>query len=86
MLSFYRQHLQAHLLSEQLPPTVDQEILMSKNIPMKNFRAVKIYVVSFDLRNFLMVDSCNMEERLESSLRFIYYQASGDPRITGCNC
>ena len=58
---------------------------MSKIICMKNFRAVKIYVVSFDPRNFIMVDNCNMEERLESSLRFIYYQASGDPRIAGCN-
>ena len=86
MLSFYRQHLRAHLLSEQLPPTVDQEILTSKIICIKNFVLLKFTWFHSICEIFITVDNCNMEERLESSLRFVYYQASGDPRIAGCSC
>ena len=32
-----------------------------------------------------MVDDCNMDERLESSWRLVYYQVSGEPGIAGCS-
>ena len=32
-----------------------------------------------------MVDDCNIDERLESSWRLVYYQVSGEPGITGCS-
>jgi len=35
---------------------------------------------------FLMVDYCNMDERLESSWRLVYYQVSGEPGIARCSC
>ena len=35
---------------------------------------------------FLMVDDCNIDERLESSRRLVYYQVSGEPGIAGCDC
>ena len=36
-------------------------------------------------QNFLTVDDCSMDERLESSWRLVYYQVSGEPGITGCS-
>ena len=56
---------------------------MLKIICAKNFRVVK-FSCSFDPRNFLTIDDCNMDERLESSWRLVYYQVSGEPGITGC--
>ena len=32
-----------------------------------------------------MVDGCNMDERLESFWRLVYYQASGEQGIAGCS-
>ena len=34
---------------------------------------------------FLTVDDCNMDERLESSWRLVYYQVSGEPEIARCS-
>ena len=34
---------------------------------------------------FLTVDYCNMDKRLESSWRLVYYQVSGEPGITRCS-
>ena len=41
-------------------------------------------MVLFDLQNFLMVGSYNMDEHLEFSWRSIYYQASEEEGITSC--
>ena len=42
-------------------------------------------MVLFDLRNFLAVDGCNMDERLESSWHLVYYQVLREPGIAGCS-
>ena len=62
--------------------TVDREIFTLKIIRVKNFRAVKF---SRFREFFLTVDYCNMDERLESSWRLVYYQVSGEPRIAHCS-
>ena len=46
--------------------TVDREIFTLKIIPVKVFLGVK-FRGSFHLRNILMVDGYNMDERLECS-------------------
>ena len=43
------------------------------------------FVVCLIREIFLTVDSYMMDECLERSLRIVYYQASGEPAIAGCN-
>ena len=50
-----------------------------KNNSRKNFHVIK-FSQSHSIREiFLTVDDCNMDERLESSWRLVYYQVSGEP-------
>ena len=56
----------------------------SGNFPVKNNSREK-FAVSFDPRNFLTVDDCNIDERLESSWRLVYYQVLGGPGIACCS-
>ena len=65
--------------------TVDREIFTLKIIRVKNFRVVK-FSRSRSIREiFLTVDDCNINERLESSWRLVYYQVSGEPGIACCS-
>ena len=65
--------------------TIDWEIFTSKIICVKGFRVVK-FSQSRSIREiFLTVDDCNMDERLESSWRLVYYQVSGEPGISRCS-
>ena len=58
---------------------------MLKIMHVKNFRVVK-FSQSRSIREiFLTVDDCNMDERLESSWRLVYYQVSGEPGIACCS-
>ena len=67
------------------PTTVDREIFTLKIIRVKNFRVVK-FSRSCSIREiFLTVDDCNMNERLKSSWRLVYYQVSGEPGIAPCS-
>ena len=67
------------------PYTVDREIITLKIIRVKNFRVVK-FSRSRSIREIcLTVDDCNMDERLESSWRLVYYQVSGEPGIARCS-
>ena len=34
---------------------------------------------------YISINGCNMDERLESSWRLVYYQVSGEPVITRCS-
>ena len=52
---------------------------------MKNFRVTKFSWFCSIREKFLMVDYCNMDERLESSWHLVYYQVSGKPGIAGCS-
>jgi len=52
---------------------------------MKNSHVVKFSPFSFDSRNFLTVDYCNMDEHLESSWCLVYYQVSGESGIVHCS-
>ena len=65
--------------------TVDRKIFTLKIIRVKNFRAVKFSWSRSIRKIFLMVEDCNMNERLESSWRLVYYQVSGEPGITRCS-
>ena len=56
-----------------------------KNNSRENFRVVK-FLRSRSIREiFLTVDNCNIDKRLESSWRLVYYQVSGEPGITCCS-
>ena len=57
-----------------------------KIICVKNFRVVKFSWFRSIREIFLTVDNCNMDKRLESSWRLVYYQVSGDPGIARCSC
>ena len=63
--------------------TVDQESFMLRTIRVKNFVLFKFSWFRLIRDIFLMVDDFNMDERLESSWRLVYYQVSGEPGITG---
>ena len=52
-----------------------------KNNSRENFRVVKFSRSRSIHEIFLTVDDCNMDERLESSWRLVYYQVSGEPEI-----
>ena len=52
---------------------------------MKNFRVVKFSRFRLIGEIFLTIDDHNMDKRLESSYRFVYYRVSGEPGITGCS-
>ena len=65
--------------------TVDREIFTLKIIRVKNFRVVKFSRFRSIREIFLTVDYCNMDERLESSWRLVYYQVSGEPEIVRCS-
>ena len=63
--------------------TVDREIFALKIIRMKFFLNFRGFVRSANF--FLTVDDSSMDERLESSWRLVYFQASGEPGIAGCS-
>ena len=58
---------------------------MLKIIHLKNFCIVNFLQFRSIREIFLAVDSCNMDERLESSWHLVYYQVSGEPGIAGCS-
>ena len=64
---------------------VDWEMFTLKIICVKNFRVVKFSWFHSIHEIFLTVDYCNMDERLESSWRLVYYQVSGAPGIARCS-
>ena len=53
-----------------------------ENNSRENFRVLKF---SFNPQIFLTVDSCNIDERLESSWCLVYYQVSGKQGIACCS-
>ena len=57
---------------------------MLKIISVKNFHVAK-FSQFCSIRKILTVDSCNMNERLESSRHLVYYQISGEPGIAHCS-
>ena len=57
---------------------------MLKIIHAKNFHVAK-FSQFCSIREILTVDSCNMDERLESSSHLVYYQISGEPGIARCS-
>ena len=63
--------------------TVDRETFTLKtkkiscSVKVSRFRSTREY--------FLMVEGYNMDGRLESSWRLVYYQVSGEPGIAGCS-
>ena len=64
--------------------------LRSGNFHVKNNLREKFRVVKFSRSRsireiFLTVDDCNMDKRLESSWRLVYYQVSGEPGIARCS-
>ena len=65
---------------------VDREIFTLKIICLKIFHVVKFSRFHSIREIFLTVDYCNMDERLESSWRLVYYQVSGEPGIAHCSC
>ena len=65
--------------------TVDREIFTLKIFRVKNFRVVKFSRFRLIREIFLTVDDCNVDERLESSSRLVYYQVSGEPGIAPCS-
>ena len=73
------------MLINLLGCTVDREIFTLKVIHMKNFRVVKFSWFRSICEIFLTVDDYNMDERLVSSYRLVYYCVSGEPRIAGCS-
>ena len=56
-----------------------------KNNSCEKFRVIKFSRFHLFREIFLTVDDRNMNERLESSWRLVYYQVSGEPGITGCS-
>ena len=58
---------------------------MLKIIHVKIFRVVKFSWFRSIRKIFLTVDSCNIDERLESSWRLVYYQVSGEQGIACCS-
>jgi len=52
---------------------------------MKIFFVVKFLQFHSIREIFLTVDSCNMDELLESSWRLVYYQVSGEQGIACCS-
>ena len=58
---------------------------MLKIIRIKNFGVVKFSWFRSIREIFLTVADYNMDERLESSYRLVYYQVSGEPGIAGCS-
>ena len=64
---------------------VDWKIFALKIIRVKNFRVIKFLQFRSIREIFLTVDDYNMDERLESSWRLVYYQVSGEPGIAGCS-
>ena len=65
--------------------TVDREIFALKIIRVKIFRVDKFSRFRSICEIFLTVDDCNMDERLESLWRLVYYQVSGGPGISRCS-
>ena len=61
--------------------TVDREVFTLKIIRVKNFHVVKFSRFRSIRKNFLTVDGCNLDERLESFWRLVYYQVSGKQGI-----
>ena len=57
----------------------------SGNFHVKNNSRVKFSRFRLIRKIFLMVDGCNMDERLESSWRLVYYQVSGEQGIACCS-
>ena len=55
-----------------------------KNNSRENFRVVKFSRFRSICEIFLTVDNYNMNERLESFYRLVYYQVSAEPGIAGC--
>ena len=66
-----------------LTTTVDREVFTLKIICMKNFCVIKFLRFRSIREIFLRVDNYNMDERLESFWRLVYYQVSGEPGIAG---
>ena len=64
---------------------MDREIFTLKIIRVNNFRVIKFLRFCLIRTIFLAVDGCNIDERLESSWRLVYYQISGEPGIAGCS-
>jgi len=58
---------------------------MLKIICVINFRVVKFSRFRSIRKIFSTLDYCNMDERLESSWRLVYYQVSGEPGIVRCS-
>ena len=56
------------------------KIICEKIFVLLNFRG---FVQSTNF--FLTTDDYNMDERLESSYRLVYYRVSGEPGIAGCS-
>ena len=56
------------------------KIICEKIFVLLNFRG---FVRSTNF--FLTTDDYNMDERLESSYRLVYYRVSGEPGIAGCS-
>ena len=65
--------------------TVDRELLMLKIICVKNFCVVKFSRFRSIREILLTVGDYNMDKRLESSWRLVYYRVSGEPGIAGCS-
>ena len=65
--------------------TVDREIFTLKIIHVKIFCVVKFSWFCSIREIFLTVDGCNIDKRLESSWRLVYYQVSGKRGIAGCS-
>ena len=61
--------------------TVDWEIFMLKIICVTNFCVVKFWLFCSICKNFVVVNDCNMDKRLESSWHLVYYQVSGEQGI-----
>ena len=58
---------------------------MLKIIRVKIFRVVKFSQFRSIREIFLAVADYNMDKRLESSYRLVYYRVSGEPGIAGCS-
>ena len=58
---------------------------MLKIIRVKNFRVVKFSQFRSIHEIFFSGCDYNMDERLESSYRLVYYRVSGEPGIAGCS-
>ena len=66
------------ILVNTFPSLVSDPIIMLLNF-------CGMYRFDPHLGIFLMVDDCQMDERLERFWHLVYYQVSGEPGITGCS-